>query len=107
MTERETKPLQSNSPPTTYCAVKDQVTCELSDEAVILHLNDGVYYGLDPVGTSIWKLLQTPRTIQEIRDAIMEEYDVDAEHCETDLRALLKELVEKKLVVAEGEQSKC
>ena len=98
MTERETKPAQPDSPSATFCAVKDQVTCELSGEAVVLHLNEGIYYGLDPVGASIWKLIQTPKTITEIRDAIMEEYDVDAERCETDLRALLKELAEKKLV---------
>jgi hypothetical protein len=103
MTERETKHPEPNSPSATICAVKDQVTCELSGEAVILHLKDSIYYGLDPVGASIWKLLQTPKTIPEIRDAIMEEYDVDAERCEADLRALLKELAAKKLVVVGGE----
>ena len=102
MTDKQTKPTSSDGPSATFCAVKEQVTCELSDEAVILHLNDGTYYGLDPVGASIWKLLQTPKTIQEIRDAIMEEYDVDADRCETDLRVLLKELAEKKLVVVGG-----
>jgi len=103
MTQRETSAPQFNSPAATFRAIKDQVTCELSDEAVVLHLNDGIYYGLDPIGASIWKLLQTPKTIPEIRDAIMKEYDVEAERCETDLRALLKELADKKLVVVAGE----
>ena len=83
------------------CAVKDQVTCDLSDEAVILQLQDGVYYGLNPLGASIWKFIQTPRTLTEVRDAILEEYDVPPERCEADLRALLAELEEQRLVTVE------
>jgi len=82
----------------TICAVKDQVTCDLSGEAVILQLQDGMYYGLDPIGAFIWKLIQTPKTIAEIRDAILEEYDVTPEQCEADLRALLEDMKEQRLV---------
>jgi hypothetical protein len=80
------------------CAVKDQVTCDLSGEAVILQLQDGMYYGLDPIGASVWKLIQTPKTIAEIRDAILEEYDVTPEQCEADLQALLEDMKEQRLV---------
>jgi len=86
------------TPACTYCAVKDQVTCDLSGEAVILQINDAVYYGLDPVGARIWALIQTPKTIAEIRDTIVEEYDVTPEQCEADLRKLLEEMMAKKLV---------
>jgi hypothetical protein len=81
-----------------YCAVKDHVTCDLAGEAVILQLNDGVYYGLNPVGASIWKLIQTPKTVQQIRDAVVEEYEVTPERCEADLELLLREFQEHKLV---------
>ena len=80
------------------CAVKDQVTCDLSGEAVILQLQDGMYYGLNHLGTSIWKCIQTPKTITEVRDAILEEYEVTAERCEADLRILLAEMMEQRLV---------
>ena len=83
------------------CAVKDQVSCDLSDEAVILQLQDGIYYGLDPVGASIWKLIQTPKIITEVRDAILEEYDVTPERCEADLRALVAKMKEQRLVTSE------
>jgi hypothetical protein len=83
------------------CAIKDQVSCDLSDEAVILQLQDGIYYGLDPVGASVWKLIQTPKTIAEVRDAILEEYDVTPEQCEADLRALLANMKEQRLVTIE------
>jgi hypothetical protein len=75
-----------------------QVSSQLGDSTVILHLDDSVYYGLDPVGTRIWHLLQEPRLVAEIRDRIVEEYDVDAERCERDLLALLRDLADRRLI---------
>lgn len=74
-------------------ATKDQVSCSLGPEAAILNVKDGIYYGLDPVGAHIWKLLQTPCKIADIHGALLREYDVEAERCERDLLALLEELL--------------
>ncbi len=76
-----------------------QVACEVGEEAVILHLDDGIYYGLNEVGARIWQLVQEPRTVSEIVDAIVAEYDVAPEQCRVDVRDLLGELLERKLVV--------
>jgi hypothetical protein len=73
-------------------ASPDQVSCPLGDESAILNLNNTVYYGLDPVGSHIWRLLQKPRSIGELRDALLDEYDVEAERCENDLFELLEKL---------------
>jgi hypothetical protein len=70
----------------------DQVSCDLSGEAAILNLKSGVYFGLNTVGASIWKLIQEPRTIKEIRDALVEEYDVEPKCCVQDILELLQEL---------------
>jgi hypothetical protein len=79
-------------------AVRDQVSSDLGGEAVILGLTSGVYYGLDTVGTFVWNLLQEPRTIASLRDAILEEYDVEPDRCEQDLLALLERLRDENLV---------
>ncbi|MEM9510783.1 MAG: PqqD family protein, partial [Cyanobacteria bacterium P01_E01_bin.35] len=50
------------------------------------------YYGLNNVGVSVWNLIQEPKTVMEIRDTILEEYDVESEQCSQDLFRLLKEL---------------
>jgi hypothetical protein len=71
---------------------QDQVSCDLSVEAVLLNLKSGVYFGLNTVGASIWKLIQEPRTIKEIREALVEEYDVEPKRCEKDILELLQEL---------------
>jgi hypothetical protein len=82
----------------TVVVSKEQASADLGDEAAILNLKDGVYYGLDPVGARIWKLIQTPRTVREVRDMILEEYDVEADRCEKDLIALLQDLAKNDLI---------
>lgn len=79
-------------------ATKQQVSCDLGEEAAILNMKNSVYYGLDPVGARIWRLLQQPRTIGEIRDVIAEEYDATPERVESDLRNLLEKLISEGLV---------
>ncbi|WP_013323773.1 PqqD family peptide modification chaperone [Gloeothece verrucosa] len=63
-------------------AAQEQTFSELDHETVILHLKSGVYYGLNAVGTTIWNLIQQPRAITEILDAMLTQYQVEASVCE-------------------------
>ena len=73
-------------------AAKDQVSCDLQGETAILSLARGTYYGLDSVGAQVWTLLQQPRCVAEICDAIMVEYEVEPKSCHDDLLALLERM---------------
>jgi Coenzyme PQQ synthesis protein D (PqqD) len=77
---------------------KDQVSSDLAGETAILNLKNGVYYGLDPVGSRIWNLVQEPTTFAEIRDALLSHYDVEEVTLESDIRDLLNQLAEHGLV---------
>jgi Coenzyme PQQ synthesis protein D (PqqD) len=79
-------------------ATRDHVSCLLGDEAAILNLKNTVYYGLDPVGARVWDLVQQARSVGEIRDALLDEYEVQPEQCERDLLELLKQLREQGLI---------
>ena len=92
------KQLSINS---TVTVANDVVSCDLVEEAAILNLKDGVYYGLNPVGARIWNLIQKPIKVQEILDIILDEYDVERDVCQSDLIELLKQLLEKELVKIE------
>ena len=77
---------------------KDQVSSDLGEgEVAILNLRGGMYYGLDAVGARIWNLLQEPKTVGEIRNILVNEYDIEPERCERDLLALLRRLVDEGL----------
>lgn len=85
----------------TVSVAQDVVSCDLLEEAAILNLKDGIYYGLNPVGARIWKLIQKPIKVKDILETLLEEYDVEREVCQTDLMELLTELLDKKLVQME------
>ena len=87
----------------TVVAAKDQLSCDLAGEAAILNLANGVYYGLDPVGARIWNLIRESKTLIEIRDAILNEYDVAPGRCESDLLALLQKLADEGLTEVKDE----
>ena len=92
-------------PESRVVATDRQVACEIGAEAVILHLDDGIYYGLNEVGARVWQLVQEPLTVREIVDVIVGEYEVDRAQCLSDVQALVEGLVEHHLVVVSDEAS--
>lgn len=77
----------------------DAVFRELEGEAVIVHLDSGMYYGLDPVGTRLWQLIDTLGQLQPVFDAALEEFEVEPERLQHDLLQLVSELASHQLVV--------
>jgi hypothetical protein len=82
----------------TVVASENQVSSDLGGEIVCLNHKSGVFYGLDGVGARIWELIQDPRTVNEIRDIVLEEYDVEPGRWERDLLALLEQLAAEGLI---------
>ena len=79
-------------------AAEHQVCCDLGGEAVILNLQNGVYYGLCEVGARIWSLIEKPCSFEQILRALLQEYDIDPERCERQTRALLNDLAAHGLI---------
>ncbi len=77
---------------------EDVVFRDLEGEIVLLNLKSGVYFGLDPIGTRIWHLMREHRSLQEIRDALLEEYEVAKGQCEDDLLRFVGTLQERELI---------
>ena len=73
---------------------------EVGEETVILDLESGTYFGLDPVGARVWQLMGEGRTLAEICDAMLAEYDVIREDLERDVLKLASDLLEQKLILA-------
>jgi hypothetical protein len=80
---------------------KEQVACDLAGEAVILNLKSGQYFGLNEVGARIWNLIQQPKKVGAVLDALLKEYDVALDHLERDLFALLEQMVINGLIEVE------
>jgi hypothetical protein len=86
----------------TVSAMPGQVSSTVEGEAVILNVETGIYYGLNPVGAWVWDVLQTPTTVAQLLEGLIAEFDVDEERGETDLLALLDDLAGASLIEVTG-----
>ena len=69
----------------------------LGNEAVILNLDSGVYFGLNEVGTRVWQLLEE-RNVQQACERLRGEFEAPAERIERDVLTLVDAMVAKGLV---------
>lgn len=90
------------SPSQVVIAASEQISCDLGGEEVILDLSTGVYYGLNPVGSRIWTLIQSPQPVENIIDVLLSEYDVDRDECAREVFSFLSDLTERGLIRIES-----
>jgi len=69
-----------------------------TEEGVMMSVEAGRYYGLNAVGSRIWELLETPMTVAELCARISEEFEVDAQGCETDVLKFTGSLIDNGIV---------
>jgi hypothetical protein len=82
----------------TVVVAADVLSSELGPEHVLLNLHDGMYYGLEAVGSEIWTLVQRPITVAEICRVVSDIHDVEPERCRADVIRLLNDMAERRLV---------
>ena len=84
-----------------YRRARVLMEAEVDDELVALDADGGLCFGFNNVATSVWKLLEQPRSLGEIEAALGQEYEVGADQCRAEVRELLNDLVARGLVKAE------
>jgi hypothetical protein len=80
-------------------AIPDSVIArEVDGETVLLNLDTGVYFGLDAVGTAIWRAIQEDGRLVHAAAAVERDYDVDPSVARADLFRLIGEMLAKGLL---------
>jgi hypothetical protein len=92
------KTFQATSPAFRVVSNKRSAACDLEGEMVILNLDSGVYFGLNPVGASIWSHIQNECSFEDLINRLLEEYKVGRQQCEAEVMALLQKLGEYGLI---------
>lgn len=72
---------------------------ELDDNQVMMHIEKGKYFGLNPVGKRIWDLIEQPKNFDEITDALLSEYDIAKEICEKEIQTFLDKAVQYNIII--------
>jgi hypothetical protein len=76
----------------------DVLAQEVSGETVLLDLNGEKYLGLNEVGTRVWQLLQDSDDLNSIFNTLLVEYEVERDTLESDLRQLIADMEEARIV---------
>jgi len=74
------------------CQVEEILVGDVDGEKVMMSVEDGQYFALEPIGSRIWELIESPTRISDIVDTLVRQYDVERAACERDVLAFLEEL---------------
>ncbi|WP_156442715.1 MULTISPECIES: PqqD family peptide modification chaperone [unclassified Sphingomonas] len=76
----------------------DQISSEMDGQTVLMTISTGLYFGLNAVGSDIWRQLDAPKSVGDLVTDVVARYDVDEASCRADILALVEQLVEHQLV---------
>jgi hypothetical protein len=75
------------------------ISSKIDDEVVMMSIEEGKYFGLDPIGSIIWELLEEPLSLENIIPKLVEEFDVDEEQCFQDSSSFILDMLNKKTLL--------
>ncbi|MED0904289.1 PqqD family protein [Bacillus cereus] len=90
----------------TYVKKDSVVFTEVDGEAVLLDTKAGTYFGLDEMGSFVWRQIENKLNADEIIELVKNNYQIDSSQLETvknDIGSFLSKL-EEKLLVYQGDQ---
>lgn len=73
-------------------------------QVIILNVDTGYYYNLDEIGTLVWNMAFDNKTADQIIAEILNNYETDERSARRDVRALLMEMQNEKLITITQEK---
>ncbi|TNE55630.1 MAG: PqqD family protein [Bacteroidetes bacterium] len=81
-----------------YAQNKDLISTKLDEELIMLDIDQGKYFGLNPVAVRIWELIESPKSLDELCEALLQEYEVSPALCQQDTAVHLEEMIRMNLI---------
>ena len=75
------------------------IAATMNEETVMMDVISGKYYNLGVTGGAIWNILENPAKLEEIVEALLQEYAIDKETCTAHVAEFLESAVEKEIIV--------
>ncbi len=70
----------------------------VGEQQVLLDIDSGVYVGLDPIGSHIWRSLEAPITVEALCADLTATYQADLETITRDVIEFLDRLVQQGMI---------
>lgn len=74
-------------------------TAAVHNELMMLNVDQGAYYSLDPIAAEIWNLMEQPMQVEALADQLQKRYAVSAEQCLADVLEFLEKLRENGMIL--------
>jgi hypothetical protein len=81
-----------------YIQSKQVVQSRIDDEVVMMDIESGFYFGLNSVASVIWELLKDGKTVDELAEYLITEYDVNRKQCLEETDILIKKMLDLKVI---------
>ena len=88
---------------TVVCRHKDILSSSIDEETILLSIENSKYYGIDPVGSTIWQIMETPISLENIIITLQSQYNVPQMQCHDDVFQFVESLLKKNLITASNE----
>jgi coenzyme PQQ synthesis protein D (PqqD) len=74
------------------------LAAEVDNEIVMMSIEQGRYFGLDDIGSDIWKRIEQPCSFAALVDALAADYEADRDTIVKDVTALLTQMAAQDVV---------
>ena len=81
-----------------YCRKSQYLSVDMDGDLVMMDLEKGEYYGISGIGSDIWDILESPKSLREISDRICEIYEVETAAADAYIQELINSLLESDLI---------
>lgn len=95
--------MKQNEMTSRYIRNGKTISGRLHDEMVMMDLEQGKYFSLNPVATRIWDLLEKELTVDELCALLREDYEVESYRCLEEVGEYLEVMLRLKLVAVKKE----
>lgn len=88
----------------TVLAKRDEIVSrEIAGETILVPIRGKLVdlqriFSVNPVGAHIWQQIDGMRTLADVRDSVVETFDVEQERAEADILEFVAELAEAELI---------
>ena len=71
---------------------------EMDGEVVMMSIENGKYYGMNKLGSEIWKMIDAPVQVADICQTLGKTFSVEQSTCETEVLDFVNHLAKEKLI---------
>jgi hypothetical protein len=74
------------------------LTAEVEDEIVMMSIEKGLYFGLDDIGSDIWRRIEPPCSFADLIRRLVADYDAESATIAADVGLLLSRMAAQDVV---------